>query len=67
MNAQKESLFMQAPANPQKVCDENESRNKEKMMSAETIFGRRKEFTKACAENSCNRYQTTSCQRFLIQ
>ena len=39
MNAQKESLknlsgFTQAPANPQKVCDENESIRKKKTMHA---------------------------------
>ena len=55
VNAQKEKNFrgscelLQAH---EKVCDENESRNKEKMMGAENIFVGRKEFIR-CVQKAC--------------
>ena len=69
VNAQKESLkklpgFTQAH---EKVCDENERKKVE-----EKNDGRLKYFCgqegvyRTCVESSCNGYQTTSAQRFLI-
>ena len=61
VNAQKGSLkklpgFMQAPASPQKVCDENE-RNKKKQCSHKNVIDGRKPFirhTQRTEENNLN-------------
>ena len=70
VNSQKENLkkyfrdSRELPQAHEKVCDENETKNKND--------GRLKCFCweegvyKACAESSCNRYQTTSAHRFFI-
>ena len=74
VNAQKESLkknlrsSRKLPHAHEKVCDENE-RNKQRRKKND---GRLKYFCgqegvyKTRAESSCNEYQTTSAQRFLI-
>ena len=71
MNAQKESLkkifrgsrkLLHAH---EKVCDENE-RNKEKNHRCLKYFCGQEGVYKTRAESSCNGYQTTSAQQFLI-
>ena len=73
VNAQKESLkkyfrgSRKLPQAHEKVCDENE-RNKERKKNDGHLkyFCGQEEVYKTRAERSCNGYQTTSAQRFLI-
>ena len=72
VNARKESLkkyfqgSQKLPQAHEKVCDENESRNKEKNDGHLKYFWWKEGVYKAHAENLCNGYQTISGQRFLI-
>ena len=71
MNAQKENLkkyfrgSRELPQAHDKVCDENE-RNKEKNDGCLKYFCGQEGVDETRAESSCNGYQTTSAQRFLI-
>ena len=72
VNAQKENLkkyfrgSRELPQAHENVCDENESRKKEKNDGRLKYFCGQEGVYKTCAESSCNGYQTTSAQRFLI-
>ena len=69
MNAQKESLKKSSGVHASsckptiKVCDENETRKNDGCLK---YFLMEEGVYKACVENSCHGYQTTSSQRFLI-
>ena len=71
VNAQKESLkknfrgSRKLPHAHEKVCDENE-RNKKKNDGCLKYFCGQEGVYRTHAESSCNGYQTTSAQRFLI-
>ena len=71
VNAQKENLkkYFQGshelPQAHEKVCDENESRKKKNDGRLKYFCGQEGVY-KTRAESSCNGYQTTSAQRFLI-
>ena len=71
MNAQKESLkkkfqgSRKLPHAHEKGCDENE-RNKKKDDGCLKYFCGQEGVYNTRAESSCNGYQTTSAQRFLI-
>ena len=74
VNAQKENLkntsgiHASSRKPTKKVCDENESRKQTKKKSDRCLkyFCWEEGVYKACAESSCNGYQTISGQRFLI-
>ena len=71
VNAQKENLKKyfrgshELPQAHEKVCDEDESRKKKNDGCLKYFCGQEGVY-KTRAESSCNGYQTTSAQRFLI-
>ena len=73
VNAQKENLKNTSGTHARslklikRVCDENESRNKQRKNEGRLkYFCWEERVYKACVENSCNGYQKTSGQRLLI-
>ena len=67
VNAQKENLkkyfrgSCELPQVHEKVCDENEGRNKKKTTGTYNIFVGEKGVYRARAESSCNGYQMSLC------
>ena len=72
VNAQKENLkkyfrdSRELPEAHEKVCNENERNKEEKNDGRLKYFCGQEGVYKTRAERSCNGYQTTSTQRFLI-